>query len=302
MIPNPYEQKPSPEGVLLDILSRKSGLTSKEAFEFFLNKYPRHMTLQGFYKVLRQLLRNRVIVKNNGTLSLYSAWVQNLVKFAERAKQTYLSNELSKATIILEEGESKSYVFERVTEMDTFWDHALLTISYYYQNHEHRDKNAYSKNYYSWIQILRTAESIELPHRYAETNMHWYMASGSHTLLNRVVPELHNAPSFHFTLYDKRAGYGAGTDNFHVTVIGDFIFETKVPDFIFEAIKGMFERVTNLTEFNPQKMQRVIYETGKTTLKISRNATRAETIRNEIKALFKGKISIKKQNSTYLPK
>ena len=289
MIPNPYEQRRSPASLLLDILSRKSGLTSKELFGFFCAKYQHPMTIQGFYKIIRQLLTDRVIVKNSGTLSLYSAWVQNLVKFAERAKQTYLSNEFAKATIILEEGESKSYQFERVTEMDTFWDHALLTVSYYYQSAPHKDKNAYSKNYYSWIQVLRTGDSIELSRLYAGTDMQWYMASGSHSFLNRLVPELHEAPSFHFKLYLENKGYGKGSDNFHVTTIGDFIFETKVPDFTFDEIQKMFEETKNLATFEPQRMQRIIHETARTTLTISRNTVRAETIRKDIKAVFKNK-------------
>ncbi len=285
MIPNPYEQKPSPEGIVLDILSRKPGITSKEAFEFFLSKYPSGMTLQGFYKILRQLLADRVIVKNNGTLSLYSAWVQNLIKFTDRVKQTHLSNEITKATIILEEGETKAYVFDRVTEMDTFWDHALLTISYYYRDNDHKDKNAYSKNYYSWIQVLRSDGSVELAHGFEPMNIDWYMASGSHTLLNRLVPQLHNASNFHFKLYSKLSGYGAPSDNFHVTVIGDFVFETKVPNFIFQDIKAMFEGVKNLTEFNAREMQSIVNQTGKTTLTITRNVKRAEAIRKEIKTL-----------------
>jgi len=287
MIPNPHEQKPSPEGVLLDILSRKPGLTSKEVFEFFLEKYPPGMTIQGFYKVLRQLLADRVIVKNGSTLSLYSAWVQNLVKFTEQVKQTYLSTELTKATIILEEGETKTYMFDRATEMDTFWDHALLTIAYHYQDTDYKDKNAYSKNFYSWIQVLRSGGSVELAHSYTQTQMQWYMASGSHTLLNRVVPQLHNASNFHFKIYDKLTGYGAGEDNFHVTVVGDFVFETKLPSFIFGEIKEMFENVKSLTDFDAAKMQRVILEPAKTKLTITRDKKRAESIRNEIKGIFK---------------
>jgi hypothetical protein len=279
MIPNPYEEKPSPEGVLLDILSRKPGITSKEAYEFFLDNYHPGMTLQGFYKVLRQLLRDRVIVKNNGTLSLYSAWVQNLVKFTERAQQTYLSNETTKATILLEEGEHKTYDFDRVTEMDTFWDHALLTVGYYYQDHEHKDKNAYSKNFYSWIQVLRTSGSVELAHSYTQTKMDWYMASGSHTLLNRVVPQLHTAENFHFK-------YGEGKDNFHVTVLGDFIFETEVPTYIFREIKNMFESVKSLTDFNAKEMQEWILQPAKTKLVVTRDAKRAEVLREEIKTIF----------------
>lgn len=286
MIPNPYETKVSPESIILDILSRKPGITSKEAYEFFSAKYKPSMTIQGFYKVLRQLLQDRVIVKSNGTLSLYSAWVQNLVKFAERASQTHLSNELTRATIVLEEGETKTFSFERVTEMDTFWDHALLTIASYYGDQPHADKNAYSKNFYSWIQLLRTEGSVQLANLYTQTGVEWYMASGSHTFLNRIVSQLHNAPNFHFALYDKLTGYGAGEDNFHVTVLGDFIFETKVPNYIFQMIKAKFESTKSLSDFKAEEMQNMIHQPGKTFLTITRNKERAEEIRAEIKELF----------------
>lgn len=287
MIPNPYEDKISPESVILDILSRKPGLTSKEAYEFFSAKYTPGMTLQGFYKMLRQLLEDRVIVKTGGRLSLYSAWVQNLVAFAERAAQTHLSGNASQATILLEEGESKTFSFERVDEMDTFWDHALLTVSFFYQDHPEKiDRNAYSKNFYSWIQLLRTADSTQLSHLYAKLDMEWYMASGSHTFLNQLVPSLHAAPNFHFTLYDKLIGYGEGNDNFHVTVLGDYVFETKVPNFVFQIIKNEFETVKSLSDFRVENLQSIIHENARTTLHLSRDAKRAESIRQEIKGLF----------------
>lgn len=286
MIPNPYEKKPSPEGIILDILSRKPGLTSKEVYEFFLAKYEPGMTLQGFYKILRQLLQDRVVVKSNGTLSLYSAWVQNLVAFADRAAQTYLSNELTKATIVLEEGEKKTFSFEKVTDMDTFWDHALLTIASYYDDHECPDKHAYSKNFYSWIQLLRTDGSMQLANLYAQMGIHWYMASGSHTFLNRIVTQQHAASNFHFALYDKLAGYGEGEDNFHVTILGDFVFETKVPNYIFKMLREKFEGIRTLSEFNLQEMQSIIHQPGKTFLTISRDKARAEEIRSGIRALF----------------
>jgi|CXWL01.1.fsa_nt_gi hypothetical protein len=286
MIPNPYEQKQSPEGVILEILSRKAGISSKELYDFFLAKYKTGMTLQGFYKVLRQLLQDRVIVKSNGTLSLYSAWVQNLVTFAERAEQTYLSNELSKATIVLDEGETSHYTFDRVTEMDTFWDHALLTVASYYSDAPHENKNAYSKNYYAWIQLLRTNGSVQLASLYTQMDMSWFMASGSHSFLNRIVSQQHTAPNFFFTLYEKLEGYGEGEDNFHVTVLGDFVFETKVPNYIFKMIKAKYESIKTFSEFNIDEMQGLIHQPGKTTLTISRDSVRAESIRKEIKALF----------------
>lgn len=288
MIPNPYEEKPSPESVILDILSRKPGITSKEAYAFFLDKYKVGMSVQGFYKIIKRLLGDRVIAKTDGRLSLYSAWVNNLMKFAKQAALTHLDANASPVTIILEEGEKKSFEFDTPIEMSTFWDHALLTVAYYYKDsQEISDKNAYSKNFYSWIQLLRTSDEAQLINLYSDLEMDWSMASGSKSLLNRLVFQIYNEKNFHFTIYPELTGYGTGKNNFHVTVIGDFIFETKLPEYIFKDIQRMFDFVRNLSEFNAEEMQKVVLQTGKTVLTITRNAKRADDIRKEIKSLFK---------------
>lgn len=288
MIPNPYEERPSPESVILDILSRKPGITSKEAYAFFLDKYKNGMSVQGFYKIIKRLLGDRVIAKTDGRLSLYSAWVNNVMKFAKQAALTHLDQNASPVTIILEEGEKKSFEFDTPIEMSTFWDHALLMVAYHYKDSEEPvDKNAYSKNFYSWIQLLRTSDEALLINLYSDLEMQWSMASGSKSLLNRLVSQIYNEKNFHFIIYPELTGYGTGRNNFHVTVIGDFIFETKLPEYIFKDIQRTFDSVRNLSEFNADEMQKVVLQTGKTVLTITRNVKRAEEVRAEIKSLFK---------------
>ncbi len=288
MIPNPYQSKKSPEAVVLDILSRKPGITSKEAYAFFLDKYEPGMSVQGFYKIIRQLLNDRVIAKTDGRLSLYSAWVNNLMKFAKQAAFTHLDANSSPVTIILEEGEKKSFEFDTPIEMSTFWDHALLMVAYYYKDSDESiDRNAYSKNFYSWIQLLRTSDEAQLINLYSDLDMNWSMASGSHSFLNKAALSQLSDENFKFTLYKELSGYGEGKDNFHITVIGDFIFETQLPNFIFQIMKNTFESVKTLSEFKADKVQALVHEHAKTILYLSRDKKRAETLRQGIKSLFK---------------
>mgnify|MGYP003408169766 CR=1 FL=1 len=71
-----------------------------------------------------------------------------------------------------------------------------------------------------------------------------------------------------------------------MTVIGDFVFETKLPNYIFKMVQEKFESVRSIAEFNSKEMQTIIHQPGKTILTLTRGRSRAETIRNEIKKLF----------------
>ena len=171
--------------------------------------------------------------------------------------------------------------------MDDFWDHALLTVIYYYENDKQIDRNAYSKNYYSWIQVLRNQTEQALVDSYSQMKIDWYMASGSHTLLNSLVSSLIKKSNFHFKLYDKLVGYGSESENFHVTVLGDFIFEASLPSYVFRSIKEMFENAKGIGDFKADEIERLIREPARTLLTLSREATRAKEIRNEIKSIFR---------------
>lgn len=287
MILSQNSKKQSPQDVLIGILSQKPNITVKKAYEFFLKKYESGLSIQGFYKIVRQLLRDRVIVKNDTQLSLDMSWVANLMKFTATVKATYLDHPADEKTIILSEGEVSKFSFGDVIEMDNFWDHALRLVIRYYETEKHEHKDIFSKNYYSWIQVIRTQSSIELSNSYGEFGLQWFMSSGSKTLLNTLIAHLMEAENFHFKQYEKLEGYGEGQDNFHVTVIGDFIFETKLPPHLFGMVKKMFEETKGIANLNTSDIEAEMLKPSKTLLTITRDKKKAGEIRKNIEKSFK---------------
>lgn len=310
------------ESIVIDILSKKPRLTTNELYDFYIAKAPKKITIQGFYKLIRQMLNSRILVKEGAHLSLDSFWIDNLLNFAKIVKNNYLGNKIGMANVILEDGESKTFDFENIMAMDNFWCHSLNAIINFYVKEKHKDKNGYSRNFYSIFQIARTNSENVLAGVYQSANTHWYMASGSPSFLNKLVSKLIEVENYHQFIYDfdkfqneqiakinktkktetprSRARRGdcgemlgeqsekgiAIEKNYWVTVIGDFIFEARIPKYIFEIIEKIYQDVNSLSEYNAKEINNLFFEPGKTTLTISRNKKLADIIREDVKNLY----------------
>ncbi|OGF21285.1 hypothetical protein A2Y83_05015 [Candidatus Falkowbacteria bacterium RBG_13_39_14] len=321
MLYDPRIENNTSESIVIDILSKKPRLTTGELYDFYIAKAKKKITIQGFYKLIRQMLERRILVKEGAHLSLDSFWIDNLLKLSETVKRNYLANKIGLANVILEEGESKIFSFENISAMDNFWCHSLNAVINFYNEEEHKDKNGYSRNFYSLFQIARTASENVLANTYQLAGAHWYMASGSNSFLNKLVSKLIEVENYHQFIYDfeefkkkkimaekgadrkkspqSLSGDCAGTieektakglsaeKNYWVTAIGDFIFEAKIPKYIFEIIEKIYDETNSLAEYNATQINNLFFEPGKAELTISRNKKRADAIREEVKNLYK---------------
>jgi hypothetical protein len=288
MIFDPRIKENSPESLILDILARKPRLSSKELFGFFNQKYPAQITIQGFYKIIKKMLINRILLKEGHSLSLDSFWINKVIEFSKTIEQTYLALSSNNATILLEEGENKTYEFENILTMDNLWEHGLNMARYYYIKHEHRDKNAYSRNYYAVFHITRAESEMATLQYFESSEMQWYMASGSNTFLNKLPTKIIEKENYHHFIFDfeKYIINNPIEKNYWVTIIGDYIFEARFPKYIFELIENIYNNTQNISEFNADKISALFREPGKSILTISKNKKKAEIIRNEIKKLY----------------
>jgi len=281
----------APESLILDILSKKSKLSSKEIFEHFTKKYPKRMTIQGFYKVIRKMLDDRILLKDGQLISLDSFWINKVVEFSKNIERTYSPNSPTSTNILVEEGESRTFEFENIVSMDNLWSHGLNLARQYYADHEHTDKNAYSRNYFSVFQIARTeSENVNIQY-FESSHMKWYMASGSNTFLNHLPTKLIEEENYHQFVFDFEKYVAENKDktiekNYWVTVIGDFIFEAHFPKYIFELLEKIYSDTQSISEFNADKISSLFQEPGKATLSVSRDKKRSELIRQDVKKLY----------------
>jgi hypothetical protein len=281
----------TPESVILDILSKKPKLASREIYDFFVKKYPKSMSIQGFYKIIRKMLANRILLKEGQLISLDSFWISKVIEFSKKLEQIYLQTGLNETNIILDEGESKAFEFDNVTSMDNLWSHGMNLVRQYYTKHKHGDINVYSRNYFSVFHIARTeSESTNLQY-FESSKMEWFMASGSNAFLNTLPTKLITDENYHQFIFDFEAFAKNHPEqeiekNYWVTLIGDFIFEARFPKYIFELIEKIYDETLSIGDFNADKINALFLEPGKAYLTVSHDKKRAEAIREDIKGLY----------------
>lgn len=283
MIPDPKNPYISTEEIILDILAQKPRLPVKDLFEFYSGRVPKSMSIQGFYKAIRGLVKKRVLVKEGHLVSMDAAWIHNLINFGEILRQTYMDTETTVANILVKEGERKTFTFDTPMAMDNFWTHALIVVAHYYYEHAHADKHVYCYNHHSWFHLIKTAQEQSLASAYREGGMNLYVVSASNKFLDTLAELFMESKDFHYKLTKP---IGILVQNYYVTVMGDYLFETKLPKYIYEMMEDVYHRVQNISEFNAQEMLDLIHLPGKTELTISKDKKRAEQVRQAIKANF----------------
>jgi len=284
MIPNANNPNPPLESYVLEILADRPRLTVKELFELFLQKSTRKISIQAFYALIRKMIDQRILVKENQVLIIDASCIDALLQFSEKVRRVYLDSGSPVTNIVLHPGEKRDFTFENVMAMDNFWMHALIVTSYYYREHPHPyDHNVCVYNYHSWFEIAKTGQEQSLAEAYEQTGMNYFLLSGSHLYLDKAVVDTIDTKGFHYKTIDPSPSFGV---NRYVTVVGDIIFETKLPKYIHELMEEIYGRVKNIADFDRQEILRIIQLPAKTILTVTHDKKRAKQIREEIKAYF----------------
>ena len=240
------------------------------------------MSLQGFYNLIHKLTDQRVLVKEGKLISIDGSWIYNLLNFTNVLQQNYFDQGAASATILLKEGESKTFTLDTPVAMDNFWWHALIVVILYYATEEHKDTNSYVYVDHCWFQLIRTNAEQALNDAYKQHNMHLYHVGGTESFLDSLTPQCIAGDNVSVSITPIKEF----EDNYYVVVIGDYIFETAMPKYIKGLMDEVYESVTDLSQFDPDQLQEIVEQPGRTHLTVSRDKKRAEKIRNRIKKVF----------------
>lgn len=224
------------------------------------------VTIQALYKALRYLLRESVLVKSGKEVALSKEWMSSISNAFQN----------SYSVPIIAEGESVSYDYKSLVNLDAYWKHVVRSLQ---ERHGDYPTFLYSP-YGIWFHIAERQESqTGLMREFEKQKRYGFMLIASGSLMDQPLKRAFQNDYLQVDLWDK----SPFKLNEYFTIIGDYILTTKLSQKLTQAIINAYEQSDNEIVFE-QRLSKVLKVTDRAKVKIERNSLKAKKLR---KRLFK---------------
>jgi DNA-binding PadR family transcriptional regulator len=250
--------------------------TSTELLKY-LEKTIKHITKQGFYKALRKLQRDEVVVIYKKTVSLDRIWVRKIVTMLEPLLNTNIENQNSVHELHLEDKESATYTFTNIKNLDTFWGY--LQNTFVHKTDPSEPIFSYDPHY--WFYIARKDREKELLKDLMAHKRQFLMTAGGTSPLDKLIK---NDFDGDYLQYNYKKMFVK--PNYYVTLMGDYVIEVTLDTEISEKIEKIYQESHELTDQIINTLKEFLMVRNKNKIKISKNKKKAAVLRKKMQKDF----------------
>lgn len=265
-------QKPKTNEVIVSILSQ-GPLDSLDLFE--RTKLKINVSKQGFYKALRELIRDEVITKHKQTVLLSTIWINKLELFVSDVQGSYMKK-TKEQILSLSEGDSMVFKFKSIHDLNILWMHYFYMVAkqmeepiLFYSNHEFWSlfRSDLQNQMYAWIQ---------------QHNKKTYYVVGSKTALDKETTIPHKTYGLEIAYEEKPTL----PSNVGLTVIGDYIFDTVIDNTTNKAIQNLYTKYQRWEPAIETDLRTILDRIRRSKVVIERNKKKAEMLRKKLMKYF----------------
>lgn len=230
------------------------------------------VTRQAFYKTLRKLLKENVLVVYKKQVSISRVWAKNLFKLTRQIEVSYFEDLKTFDFTNLKEGEKIKYTFNTIRNLDNFWGQAQNTLMHYCGKGE----AIYSYDPHYWFYLVRQDIEKELLREISERQIKFLMTVGGNTFLDKFIKKDFNSKYLQYNITKIFP-----EDNFYLTVVGDYVIEVTLDKKVSNGIEEVFTN-DKLPELACERLALYLDVRSKNKMVIYRNAEKAENYRKKI--------------------
>jgi hypothetical protein len=227
-------------------------------------------TLQGFYKAFKHLREEEVITVHKKSVSLSFFWIQEELDRISRIAAAYKAPAYQSYFGALKEGESISYRFKTLRELEAFWVHAVLITIDSSSGHA----PIMSLTPHDWFQSIRPYNNVWW-RRTTTGRPHWAVLSHATT------EEMKETSYPDVKEFERIAGVNPlkQKESLYMNVVEDLIFEARFD----ERIVPMINSFLRDKEADPGTILDFI---GTYKLNVERNSQKAALIEKRLSKYF----------------
>lgn len=268
--------KQKTEGKVLDLL--KLGATfPKELLRQIQEERNKSISKQGFYKVLRKLKEEDIIIEHNKKISLSPVWVDKFLDFSSSLIRNYKSETNTFEFTNLNEKESLRYKFNSIQNLDNFWGQAQNILMHKTNSFE----AIYSYDPHYWFYLARNEVEKTLLKEIVRSQRKFLMTVGGKKSLDKLIKKDFNNKFLQYNIKDI-----IKENNKYVTVIGDFVIEVGIDKNLADLIDDLYTRYSELTQDLTKELNIILNTKSKNILKISRSKNKSTFYKNKLKKDF----------------
>jgi hypothetical protein len=189
----------------------------------------------------------------------------------------YISKDSSPDFLALADGESVTYNFSTIKNMDTFWGHTWNVIMA--STPTSNPLFIYDPHY--WFYFARNELERKFQKEITASKRQYFMTVEGKTPLDKIIRKDFTGQ---YLQYNHNNIFNKG--NYYLTIIGDYIAETYLDREVSKKIKNIFNANMSVTPDVVADLKEILEAKVKSKFKISRNKKRADKLKKKLSKGF----------------
>lgn len=269
------------ENHVVSILSRRGNICAKELHREILGTYG-HFTIQGIYRVLRQLRQTGVIIKNGSRISLSLPWLLDLSGMVSNMQDTYLKEEYLAELLPREQSTKRIWTFNDLFTMNDFWSHLLIVIA-------KKTCASYTLHYspHTWYRLLHKKHSMQCSKSLLGNTQTMYTIVGSKSPLDEWAVRMTQESFRNAHHYLAPTNEHIDSDrSLHIDVIGDYILTIKMDDTTTECIETLYKHANSPDDITSTNILPIYAHKAKLKIRLKKDPKKAGIYRKKFIQIF----------------
>ncbi len=270
-----YSKNEHLEDLVIKILLIKE--QSVKSIHKTLSSQQENFTLQGIYRVLRDLIKDEIVIKRKNIYLISEEWRDRVINSFRRKQNS----------ITLSEHESIQFNLDSLVHLDQQWKNIIIPLQesfsdfpvFLYNTHE------------IWIHLSVSRKESEYNYyeSFKENSYSSYCLFGGNTKFDKQI-----AMELKHEKLNINYGYKPFPETDYIIIIDDYIITTRISRKIANKIKDVYLKSKNFDELE-YNLQELGIEKKKVKLIIERNREKAKIFRKRISRNFYIPMQLRKQ-------
>lgn len=224
------------------------------------------VTKQAFYKSLRALIADEIILKNKRMVLLNNAWVNKLHGFIETIDQNYRT---SASLPLLKEGESLVYHFRSIASLDALWMHYFYLIA-----KQEKEADIVMYNPHEFWSLVRFEEEQEMYKWLQDNKRISYTIIGNNSELDKNTTAYIKKFGIEM-MYEEKPSF---KETYYYAVIGNYVLTTVLDQATTRSIHALYAKYSSWSKEASDEIQLIISKLKKSKVIIEKNKKKAEKL------------------------